>query len=364
MSEPKRILQVLTTTNKGGAETMVMNCYRAIDRTKFQFDFLVHRSERGDFDDEIEQMGGRVFHTIPIRPWSYLAYFNELDKFFREHKGEFVAVHAHLQENSCFALKYAEKYGVKNRVSTSHAADRNRDRKFLFRKFAMLFGEKSITHKLACGQEAGECLYGDNAQFVVMHNPIDVNKFAYNEELRNHIRLERNWTNKLIIGNVARFGYPKNQSFIVNVFKEVLNKNPNACLVFVGHGPDMPFVKDKVHQLGLDECVFFEGLQSDIAKYLNAFDVIIHPSVFEGLPISIIEAQTSGLKCLLSDTIDKNTDVTGNVEFLTLKENAEVWAEHLLDIASYERKDCSQKVSQAGYDVKVGVEQLIDYYTK
>ena len=109
----KRILQVLATLNRGGAETMVINYYRALDKTKYQFDFLIHYAGKGDFEDEIIKMGGRVFRTIPIRPWSYTAYLKDLDKFFMKHAGEFVAVHAHMQENSCFALRMAEKYGIK-----------------------------------------------------------------------------------------------------------------------------------------------------------------------------------------------------------------------------------------------------------
>lgn len=362
MSEVKRILQVLTTTNKGGAETMVMNCYRAIDKTRIQFDFLVHRSERGDFDEEIEQMGGRIFHTISIRPWNYLTYFKDLDRFFYEHEGEFVAVHAHIQENSCFALKYAEKYGIRNRVCTSHAADRNKDYKFLFRKFAMLFGEKSITAKLACGVEAGKCLYGDNANFQVMHNPIDVKKFVYNQEVSRSLREEKGWGDHLIIGNVARFGYPKNQTFIVDIFAEVLKKRNDAVLVFIGHGPDMPMVKNKVHQMGLDDKVFFEGLQNNVAKYLSAFDVIIHPSIFEGMPISIIEAQSAGVKCFLSDTIDSDVNVTGDVTFLSLDHIPKEWADAILKVVPYPKPDNYQKIVDAGYDVFQSLNQLITIY--
>lgn len=362
MSEVKRVLQVLTTMNRAGAETMVMNCYRSIDRSRVQFDFLVHRPEKGDFEDEIVSMGGRIFRTIPIRPWSYSAYIKDLDKFFKEHAKEFVAVHAHMQENSCFALRAAEKYGIKHRVSTSHAANPHMDYKFIFRKFAMWYGQKSITDRLACGQAAGECLYGKDVPFTVMHNPIDVQKFIFNDEVRTQLRNERGWSDKIVIGNVARFGYPKNHVFMVDVLQELLQINKNVVLVLVGMGPDMPMVKEKVERLGLTESVFFEGLQTNVALYLQAMDLLIHPSLYEGLPISIIEAQTSGLKCILSDTIDHATDVTGNVRFLSLSSGAKAWAEAMMKELPYQRENLHDALVDAGYDVHENSGRLLSFY--
>lgn len=362
MSEVKRVLQVLTTMNRAGAETMVMNCYRSIDRSKYQFDFLVHRPEKGDFEDEIVAMGGRIFRTIPIRPWSYVAYIKDLEKFFKAHAGEFVAVHAHMQENSCFALHIAEKYGIKHRVSTSHAANPHLDYKYIFRKFAMWYGQKSITDRLACGQAAGECLYGKDATFTVMHNPIDVQRFVFNSEIRAQKRKEKGWEDKIVIGNVARFGYPKNHVFMVDVLQELLKIKENVVLVLVGMGPDMPMVKEKVERLGLTKNVFFEGLQTNVSPYLQAMDLLIHPSLYEGLPISIIEAQTSGLKCILSDTIDHDTDVTGNVRFLPLSSGAKAWAEAMIKELPYQRENLQGKLVESGYDVNENIGKLLSFY--
>lgn len=358
----KRILQVLTTLNRGGAETMVMNYYRALDKTKYQFDFLVHYAGKGDFEDEILSLGGHIFRTIPIRPWSYLAYIKDLDKFFRVHAGEFIAVHAHIQENSCFALRMAEKYGIKHRVSTSHAANPHMDYKFVFRKFAMWYGQKSITDRLACGQIAGVCLYGKDSNFTVMHNLIDVQRFVYNSEVRTQMRKEKGWGNRIVIGHVARFGYPKNHTFIVDVFAEFLKLRSDALLVFVGEGPDMAMIKKKVQQLGIEQSVCFEGLQQDVPAYLSSFDLLIHPSLYEGLPLSIIEAQAAGLRCLLSDTIDKATNVTGNVYFLSLSETAESWAKQLNSLYPYQRSDTTTQIKAEGYDVYTEIGTLLALY--
>ena len=136
MEQVKRILHIVTTLNRGGAETMIMNYYRALDKSRYQFDFLVHRPDEGAYEREVREMGGRIYRALPIRPNTYHKYFKFLDVFFREHASEYIAVHAHIQENSGFAFKYAAKYGILNRISSSHIADAPIDYKYTFRLYA------------------------------------------------------------------------------------------------------------------------------------------------------------------------------------------------------------------------------------
>lgn len=363
MAEKKiKILQVLTLMGRGGAETMVMNFYRALDRTKYQFDFLVHRQERYAYDDEIEAMGGKIYRTCSIRPGHYLKYFRFLDSFFEEHAHEYVAVHAHIQENSGFVLKYAAKYGIKNRLVTSHIADLGIDYKFPFRLFGKMYN-RYITDRLACGVEAGKFLYG-NKDFTVFPNAIPTSRFLFDQEDSIIFRKERGWADKLVIGNVSRFCTQKNHTFLLDVFYQVSLLNPNAVLVLVGEGGLRGNIQQKAQSLGLVDKVFFEGLRSNIPDYLKAFDLLLFPSLYEGLPVSIIEAQAAGLRCLLSDTIDKDVNVTGNVEFMSLKKPADEWAKNLLSMYPYQRQNMQSFIEKAGYDVGESIKILLDLYMK
>lgn len=361
MREPQRVLQVLTIMNQGGAETMIMNYFRAIDRSKVQFDFLVHRQERGVYDDEIERMGGRIYRAMPVRPWTYFSYFSWLDKFFKEHHG-FVAVHSHIQENSGFVFKYAQKYGIYNCIAHSHIASLGMDYKYLFRQFGKWWVKKYATRNMSCGEEAGVFLY-DNRRFEVLHNAIAADNFKYDFSIRQDVVDELNLSGKkLIIGSVARFGYQKNHTFMIDIMAELVKLVPESVLLLVGGGEEEPKIKEKVALTGLSEHVLFLGLRRDVERVMQAFDIFLMPSLFEGLPVSIIEAQASGLKCLLSDTIDQKVDITGNIEFLSLNESPKKWSEKLVSMANYQRTDTSSIIRKSGYDVHSNLYTLYNIY--
>ena len=357
---PERVLQILTAMNRGGAETMVMNHYRALDRGKIQFDFLVHRQERGDYDDEIEALGGRIFRTMPIRPWSYPAYFRWLDSFFKKHEGEFIAVHGHIQENTGFALRYAKKYGIKNLVASSHIADLGIDYKFIFRQFGKIWTNKYATVRLACGKEAGKFLYGKR-KFQLLNNAIDTARYKFSSETRKIKRHELGISEEaFVIGNVARFCPQKNHSFIIQVFAEVLKTKPTAILLLVGEGPLMEDTKKLARQYGVATNVIFTGLRSDIPDLLQTLDVFFMPSLFEGLPVSVIEAQAAGLPCVLSNTIDRGTDLTGKLQFISLKEPINTWVKSLF--YSYNQKKGYKLENIKKYDVHENIKILMNYY--
>lgn len=360
--QPKiRILQVVTRMGRGGAETMIMNYYRCLDREKYQFDFLVHRQERAEYDDEIEQLGGRIFRAIPIRPGNYLKYFSFLDGFFRKHAQDFIAVHCHIQENSGFALMYASKYGIKNRLSTSHCAGRTFDFKYPFRMFASYFLDKYVTLRLSCGVEAGKTLYRGK-KFEVIPNAINVDKFVFNPISREQIRKQLDLGNSFVIGNVARLSAEKNHLFMIDIFEELLKKKSNAKLVLVGEGSMRTIIQKTIEKRLLGDKIIMLGLRNDVDKVLQAFDILLFPSIYEGLPLSVIEAQTSGLRCILSDTIDKNIKITKNVLFCSLQDSPAYWAQTLLENMDYSRDNMSAQIINAGYDVKNNMNILLSFY--
>ncbi len=363
MGDIKRILQVVTHMNVGGIETMLMNYYRALDKTRYQFDFLVHRDARAAYDNEIEQMGGRIYRTCSIRPGHFFKYFRFLDSFMKEHAHEYIAIHSHLQENSGFALKYAQKYNIRNRVCTSHSAGNKKDFKYLFRIVSKHFGQKYITQRLACGIDAGKYLYG-RRDFKVLPNAIDVNRFVFNPSKSSKIRESHQWGNHLIIGNISSFSYPKNHLFLIDIFSEILKLDNNAILVLVGDGILRDAIEKKIKELNIEKQVFLEGIRSNTDEYLSSFDIFLFPSLYEGLPVSVIEAQASGVKCVLSDAIDKNVDITGDICFLPLSMSPQEWAEKIISMKSYHRSNNQQKIMDAGYDVNRNIEKLIEIYTR
>lgn len=362
MQQPSRVLQVVAVMNRGGAECMIMNYYRAIDRTKVQFDFLVHYPQRGTFDDEIEAMGGRIYRAMPIRPWNYVSYFKWLDNFFKEHHG-YTAVHSHIQENSGFVFKYAQKYGIKKCIANSHIADLSIDYKFLFREFAKLYLNKYVVDRWACGVEAGKFLYGKNADFKVFKNAVKINDFVYNpmkdRSMRERLRLP---FDALVVGNVARFGPQKNHTFLLDIFKEIHILKPNAVLLLCGDGELRTSMEEKAQKLGLKDCVHFLGVRSDVCEIMQTFNVFLFPSLYEGLPVSIIEAQAAGLQIVLSDTIDPQTDVTGNCHFISLQESPQQWACKVIEFGVQPRLSTKAAIEKAGYDVDGNVKFLMNEY--
>lgn len=341
---------------------MLMNHYRVLDRDKVQFDFLLHGLHEGEYEAEVKTLGGRVFHAPLIRPWTYPKYFKWLDRFFAEHAGDYVAVHGHIQENSGLALHYAKKYGISNRLMSSHAAPATKDYKFIFREFARLYFKKSVTHRLACGEAAGKHLYR-NEPFEIIHNAIDTSRFDYDEATRNELRHSLGIdADEFVVGHVGRFDANKNHKFLLEVFDRFLKAQPKSKLVLVGDGELFDDIKNKVEHKGLTGKVILTGSRADVDKLLQAFDVFVLTSIYEGLPVSVIEAQAAGLPCVLSDTIDIDCDITGNIEFLPLDAPVSEWAETLGKYRHFERKSTFDQIAKAGYEVNANLKKLLGLY--
>lgn len=357
----KKILQVMTIMNRGGAETMVMSYYRALDKSRYQFDFLVHRQERGAYEDEIERMGGRIIRAMPIRPGNYFRYFKFLDDFFREHADEYIAIHAHIQENSGFAFKYAAKYGIRNRLSTSHIAGVSYDLKYPFRLYAQMYLKKYVTVRLSCGKDAGRAMYG-RKPFIVMQNAVDTAAFAFNKETSIEVRKEFGLGNSLVIGNTSRVCHRKNHLFMVEILAEMLKIRPDTKMVFLGENSEKNMLTSVIDRYNLQDHILFLGARGDVNRIVQAYDVFLFPSLREGLPVAVVEAQAAGLQCFLSDTIDRQTDITGDVTFLSLSLSAAQWAELILAGVPYPRHDNCKKLIDAGYDVHHNIERLLSLY--
>lgn len=370
MSAPIRVLNLFTIMNRGGAETMVMNYYRSIDRTKVQFDFMVHRKEKGAYDDEIEAMGGRIYRMSPIFPTKFGKYKKELKQFFDEHP-EYQIIHSHMSELGYFAFKEARTHGVKCLICHAHNAPNFKSETLNEKiKDVMRWNFKHkirpyTDHMFVCGMDAGKWLFGrrNRKKFVMMNNAVDAENFRWDSNMAKHLRREWGLDGKFVICNVGRFNTQKNHSFIIDIFNLIHYQNPNAVLLLAGDGDLMERTKMKVENLGLADCVQFLGIRPDINDILLASDVFLFPSLYEGLPVTLVEAQASGIKCVISDTVPKDCLITKNIDVVPLSETTGVWADAVLKYADgYKRKDTYGTIAEKGFDIKENAAWLEEFY--
>jgi glycosyltransferase involved in cell wall biosynthesis len=364
---PIRILHVVTQMNRNGLESRTMDLYRNIDRNKIQFDFFTHRKTQGQFDDEIRELGGKVYYNNELSPFRFIQYIKTLEKFFRENK--YAIVHAHLNTSSTWILLAAKKAGVPIRIAHSRNSGMERNWKALFKILSRLFINIPTTHKFACSRQAGEWLFGKKGilppeHFKVIPNAIDTSKLTYSEEKRKLVRNELGLTNELAIVNVGRLTYQKNHFFLLDIFRSIIEIKPNSKLFLIGEGELRADIERRIELLGLTNKVLLLGTQKDVGKYLQAMDVFIFPSHFEGFGTVVIESQCIGLPTLASDVLPKETKITDRLEFLSLQDNSTIWARKAVEMAQCDRKGKEKETKTAGYDIKSTYSDLQDFYLK
>ncbi|WP_341961928.1 glycosyltransferase family 1 protein [Planococcus maritimus] len=363
--DPIRILQVVPVMNTGGIETQVMNFYRNIDKSKVQFDFLIHGKQKGFYDSEILSLGGKIFNVPSFNPFKQWSYNKALEAFFAEHNN-YKVVHSHINTFSTYPLRAAKLEGIPIRIAHSHIAYPRFDYKTPFKKYAKANLLNYATHYFACSNLAGEWLYGkkDN-EFVVLKNSVDLEKFSFNPKIRDDIRTKYSLSNNLVIGHVGRLNKQKNHQFILEIFKEVNINNPNTKLVLVGDGELRGSIEKQIKLLGLKDSVILMGVRSDIPDLLQAMDLFLFPSLYEGLPVTLIEAQTVGLPCIVSTNITKEVAVTDLIEYCSLKEPVKTWAQKIDEkLKNYNRGSSQEKITNAGYDIKKTTKWLENFYIK
>lgn len=369
MDEPIRILNLFTIMNRGGAETMVMNYYRKIDKTKVQFDFMVHRQERGAYDDEIEAMGGHIYRMCPIYPQNIFRYKQLLKDFFDTHP-EYRILHSHMSELGYFAFKEAVRHRVPVRICHAHsspnfAIETWKEKLKVLPREILARGICSLsTDYFVCSYKAGNWLFGKkNAdKFVMMKNAIDASLFAYDNNVAVVKKKEMGWEGKTVVGHVGRLIVPKNHVFLLSLFKEFHQVVPNSILALVGDGNQRKILMEKARLLGIDNCVQFLLTRTDTNELYNAFDLFVFPSLYEGLPVSLIEAQSSGLPCIISDTISPQAKLLDTCKVLSLSASYDIWIHAMLAALQQERRNTSLEIRQLGFDITANAEWLTQYY--
>lgn len=363
--EPIRILNLFTIMNRGGAETMVMNYYRKLDRSKVQFDFMVHRQERGAYDDEIEALGGRIYRMPAIRPWASKTYRNRVRQFYLEHP-EYKIIHSHMSELGYYNFIEAKRAGIPVRICHAHNRPLAFNAKMLLRYYYKTMMMRYITHMFTCGLESAEWLFGgkNREKFIQLNNAIDANKYSYNREIRAKIREELDLNGKFVVGHVGRFAPQKNHSFILNIFACLHSAHPETVLLLVGQDQCGlgSMIHEKVERLGLTECVKFLGVRNDVAELLQAMDVFLFPSTHEGLSVASIEVQAAGLPIFISDTIPRECIKTDLVQVEKLTIPPEVWARRIWEARTIQRTNRYDEIKACGFDIGENAEKLQQFY--
>lgn len=366
MSKVIRILHVIGIMNRGGAETMIMNLYRNVDRTKVQFDFVENTSEKAIFDDEILALGGCIYNCPHYNGKNHFEYKKWWNDFFKERKGEYKIIHGHLGSTASIYLKIAKKYGLCT-IAHSHNTIMKKDLNNLIYKVYSYPTRFIADYFFTCSYVAGVSRFGkkianDSNRCYLLKNSVETKKFLYDKDVRDQVRKEFDVQDKIVIGHVGRFNVQKNHVFLIDIFKKIYEKNKNTVLFLLGDGEEKEKILEKVKNLDLVDCVRFLGVRNDVNKIMQCMDVMLFPSLFEGLPVTIIEAQASSLPCVLSDTITKECKITENVEFLSLKTDVDAWSNVTLKMSKLPRYDSSNDIIKSGYDIEQNAIWLQNFY--
>ena len=361
-----RVLHSVSNMDRGGIETMLMNYYRNIDRTKIQFDFIANKTKKGDYDEEIKSLGGRVFISPGLKPNNYPEYVRFIDRLLKENP-DIKILHAHNEGMAFYPLSAAKKAGLNVRIAHAHNTKIIRDYKWPLKIVCKAMIPYVANIYWSCGTDAGIYYFGKNRwkeKGKLIHNAISLDNFKFNNSIRDKIRAQYGLEDKFVIGHVGRFNLQKNHLRLIDIFRQVVLKNSDAMLLLIGEGELESEAKTKVSQYGIDSNVLFLGLRSDVADLYQAMDVFVMPSLFEGLPVVGIEAQASGLECVYSDKVTKEARILQNSEFVSLKTDDSEWADILLkhNKASLDRERAFELVRDAGYDISIEAKKLEGIY--
>lgn len=357
---PVRILHIVSYMQRGGLETFLMNCYRHIDRERMQFDFVVHRDFRSDYDDEIEALGGKIYRLPRLNPFSP-GYKKALLTFFRTHP-EYKIVHCHLDCMSALPLAAAKQCGVPVRIAHGHSSNQDRDWKYPLKRIYMRKIPEVATHLFACSETAAQWMF-PGQKVTVINNGIETEKFAFDPAVRDAVRQELGLRDALVLGHAGRFVPTKNHDFLIDVFDEVHKRVPSARMLLMGTGPLETQVKDKVGKLGLSEHVRFLGVRGDVNRILQAVDVFVLPSLSEGLGIVTVEAQAAGAACVVSDNVPEDCRMTDLVRFVSLGNSPAQWAREIINAPKGARGPKRDEIISAGFDIRSTAQWLYDFYT-
>lgn len=372
--EKVKVLLFVDRMRTGGIQILLVNLLKVFDKKKYSFDVLM-LDDGTDYpmEKDIIEAGASIYKLKGIwinTPIDYIKYKKAVSAFFNEHH-DYDVVHMHSSSKNFLILKYAKEYGVSIRIAHSHNTDFQ-----THNRLKIIIGDalkkqliKYSTDCLACSKIAGEWLFWEkmveDGRVLVIKNGIDIEKYQYNQKVRDDKREELGISDKLVIGNIGRFVRQKNHDFLIDIFSEIKKIEPNSILILAGIGELMNSIKEKVKGLGLESDVLFLGFRSDVNELTQAMDLFLMPSFYEGFPVTAVEAQAAGLPCVLSSSITDEASILDETVYVDLNQSAAYWAEQALKcIGKSDRKNSYETLKSKGFDITDMAKSLENIYAR
>lgn len=371
MSEKKKVLIVNNPLQFGGADLVAVRLQQNLDKEKFECIYCLHHGEEiGPYEPYVASTGVRIIHQPEITSGYKASYKYFLDLFSKEH---FDIVHCHLPFFGAVVMAAAKKRGVKKRICHSHFSQPLIFEKSKIKAFASdvyrTFMRKAVTYYstdiIGCSKEAGEYLAGKSGfskKGIVLNNGIDAKTYEFTAEKRDSIRQQLGINNKTVIGHIGQMYYVKNHTFLIDIFNAFQKKNENSVLLLISDGPDREKIQNKVDSLGLTDKVKFLGFRNDIPDLMSAMDCFVFPSIHEGFPLTLVEAQASKLPCVVSDTVTKNVELSNALSFVSLDDGTDKWCAEIEKMASLKRNDVDNSAVIENFDIKNIAKKLEKIY--
>lgn len=370
---PKRVLQIVSSMDRGGAETLLMNIYRNLDREKIQFDFITHTTHKGDFNNEIISLGGNIFQVPSLGEIGPVRYLNQLKKIMTANN--YIAIHCHTDFQGGFPALAAKISGIEKRICHSHSNSWPKGKSIKARLTLIALQtliKLTTTNYCSCSTEAAEFLFGrkkvNQGKVNILKNGIDIDEFMKINNCRDSVIKELCLQKDVkIIGHVGRFSESKNHQFILLVLKKVLVHDPSFVALLVGDGPLKRQIEKDAERLGILKSIKFLGVRDDVPRLMKAFDVFIFPSLFEGFGIVALEAQCAGTPCVVSDAVPKATDMGLNlISYKSLDEDLNIWSQEIVNatlVKTPENKLICNNIIKNGFSIQENVSKWLSLYS-
>lgn len=367
----KRVLHIVGRMDRGGAETMLMNLYLALDKEKFQFDFLYFTNDKCDFDNEIEQLGGQIYRLPETQYGNPISRMFGLKKMLAENK-HIQIIHCHTLFSNGFHLWAGKFAGVKVRIAHSHnTSDKkgNNFRRKVYHKVAKNLIKQSATHYVACGEQARDYLFSGKKNVLLINNAVDTNNLnRLGEQSKNYLRDRFNIEkNTLVLVQIGSLCKTKNQEFSIHLSEMLISKNIKHILFLVGVGTDFERLSELIENNRQNKYIKLLGLRKDVPNILGGSDLMLMPSLHEGFPVVLVESQSVGIPALISDTISKEVDLgVGLIEMMSLKSSVDKWANTVVEQTAKNRMNATKRLEilkQKGFDIHGSVQVLTKLYS-
>ena len=363
MNSKKKILILAAKLHIGGAEKVARDIALYAPEGKYEFHYIVFGDEVGAYETQVIEKGAKVFH------WSqpsenYLKFFRNLLSLMK--KERYHVVHAHNMFNCGFTMLAGAMADIPVRISHSHSALVSHPSlaKRVYEKIMQFLILRCSTDLVACGVAAGKRLFGDRDDVQLILNGIDMAQFAYNTQKRDTIRRELQLEDRFVLGHAGHLAGVKNQAFLLDLMPHILEKRPDAMLLLLGEGDDRPMLEQKIRDMKLNDSVIMTGNVTNVADYLSAMDVFVFPSLYEGLPLSILEVQANGLPCVISDGVPQDVFLTELIHPLSLKDPKEQWVAEILNARRTNCDAYNEMLTQSEYTVATAMEKVYRLYDK